>query len=352
MRAKGRQETRVTLRDVAESIGVSIGTASVVLNGSRSGSHISSKTREALIDAASQMRYRPSRIARSLLGGSTRTIGIVPSSADRDLLLGPHLLQAMNSAANVLEEHGFDLLLLTRCDQSKAEDIMLALLDGRVDGAILVSPRSDSCLVERLCEEHLPFVVIDGEPEPGVDAFRVDDVAGIGQVLDHLNALGHKRIAHISGTPTLQAATRRKRAFVEGMERAGLEVAPEYLQSGGFGPGGGQEAMRALLELPAPPTAVVCANDEAAMEALSEARARGLQIPRDISVTGFDDVPLARFSEPALTTVRHPMSDIASAAATALFHRLSGHEPQEKSLFPCELVVRNSTSTPLEGTIQ
>ncbi len=343
---------RVTLRDVAERVGVSIGTASVVLNRSRSGSHISEKTRQLLLTTAEEMRYRPSSVARSLLAGSTRTIAVVPSSADRDLLLGPHLQQAMNAAANVLEDHGYDLLLLTRADQGNVESILEALLDGRVDGAILVSPRSDSLLTERLRAERLPFVVIDGEPEPGVVAFRVDDVSGIQAITQHLIQLGHLRIAHIGGTPTLSAAERRRSAFVGAISNHGLFLPDEFIQCGGFGPDGGRVAMKSLMELPIPPTAVVCANDEAALGALSQARSMGLHVPQQVSITGFDDGPLSHFCDPTLTTVHHPVGDIAAAATTALFQLIHGDKPTGPSLFPCELVVRNSTSIPQETHIQ
>lgn len=273
----------------------------------------------------------------------------MPSAADHDLLLGPHLQTVLNSIANVLEEHGHDLLLFTRCDQSDTERLIGSISDGRVDGAILVSPRSDSKLVERLARGVLPFVVIDADSRDGTYGFRVDDEAGISEVATHLVRLGHTRIAHISGTPELDAATRRLGAFLASMSLHNLEVLPGYIQSAGFGPEAGARAMRILLDLPNRPTAVICANDEAAVGALSVALEAGLKLPQDMSITGFDDEPYSRICVPSLTTVFHPVRDIAEVAARTLFGLMKGEQVRFYPPFKGQLVLRGSTAPPRTG---
>ena len=148
---------RATLRDIAQDVGVSTGTVSVVLNGARSGTSVADRTREAIHASARRLGYRPNWVAKSLQGGATRTVGIIPTEAGRDFLLGPHIQRVLNATANVLHERHHDLLVITRCDQSDGRGILEAVVNGRVDGAIVVAPHIGSRLVETLAEANFPL---------------------------------------------------------------------------------------------------------------------------------------------------------------------------------------------------
>ncbi len=245
---------RATLRDIARDVGVATGTVSVVLNGARSGTSVSDRTREAIHASAKRLGYRPNWVAKTLQGGSTRTIGIIPTEATTDFLLGPHIQRIMNATANVLAANHHDLLVLTRCDQSDAAGILQGVVNGRIDGAIVVAPRIGSRLVETLEAANFPFAVLDGDVEIHSSTYNVDDAGGTRAAVDHLRELGHERIAYIAGPMSLRSGVRRLAEF---REACGPD-APVAL--GDFHVASGEIGMRSFLSLNPRPTAVVCAT--------------------------------------------------------------------------------------------
>ena len=334
---------RATLRDIAQDVGVSIGTVSVILNGSRSGTSVADRTREAIHESARRLGYRPNWVAKSLRGGRTRTIGIIPTMAGRDFLLGPYIQRVLNSVVNVLAAEHHDVLLLTRCDQSNVESILDSVVNGRVDGAIVIAPRADSRLVETLAEAGFPFVVIDGE---NVDhgGFTVDDARGTRAGLEHLRSLGHERIAYVAGPDSLASGRARLRAF-----REAYGPGEPIVAHGDFTIASGHAAVAALLRRTPRPTAVLCANDEMAMGAYRAARERDLCVPEDLSVVGFDDSPTSSDAHPPLTTYEQPVERMAAAAAQAILDAVNDLQPVREACFSGHLVVRSSTaSAPLE----
>ena len=343
------ERSRATLKEVAREVGVSICTASVVLNGSSSGSRISDGTRDAVIDAAQRLGYRANQVARSLHAGRTHMIGVVPAATDTNILLGPHLQHVLNGIVNETEAHKYDLSLITRCDQSHPTDLLNALLGGKMDGVIVVAPRSNSRLLPLLREESLPMVVIDGDPEQCDNFFVVDNKQAVRIAIRHLYDLGHRKIAYIAGPQELYAARIRKDAFFEVMREFGLEVHFEWLQVGVFAYQSGADGFKRILRNPSLPTAIFCANDETAFGAMDAAQNEGLRVPEDISIVGFDDVPLAQHFHPPLTTIRQPVDEIARAATAALLANIDDGTPLASRTFPAELIVRQSTG-PAEGS--
>lgn len=331
---------RATLRDIAHDVGVSTGTVSVVLNGARSGTSVADRTREAIHASAKRLGYRPNWVAKSLQGGSTRTLGIIPTQAEEDFLLGPHIQRILNATANVLAANHHDLLVLTRCDQADASDILQSVVNGRIDGAIVVAPRVGSRLVETLSEAHFPFAVIDGEPDLHSATYNVDDAEGTRLAVEHLRELGHTRIAYIAGPLALGSGRRRLAAF------EALCDGDCIIEPGDFHIEAGERGMRALLERSERPTAVVCANDETAIGAIRTAQAAGLIVPDDISVVGFDNGPTAGFVQPGLTTYAQPVERMAEAAAIAILRAIELSIPVQGETFPGHLVIRNSTTRP------
>ncbi len=345
MREKRRpnEKSRATLKEVANAVGVSICTASVVLNNSHSGSRVSESTRAAVIEAARTLGYRANQLARSLHAGHTHVLGVVPAATDTNILLGPHLQHVLNGIVNETEVHGYDLSLITRCDQSKPSDLLDALLGGRMDGVIVVAPRSNSRLIPLLRNEKLPMVVIDGDPDQCDNIFEIDNEASVLKAIRYLHSLGHKKIGHIAGPQDLYAARIRKDAFFRGMSMLGIPLRTEWLQVGLFDVVSGEEAMNRILKNDDLPTAVFCANDEMAFGALNAMHSKGLQIPKDISIMGFDDVPVASLTSPPLTTIKHPVDEIARAATAALINYIEDGTPITSRTFLGSLVERSST---------
>ncbi len=337
------------MKEVAREVGVSICTASVVLNGSSSGSRISIGTRDAVIDAAQRLGYRANQVARSLHAGRTHMIGVVPAATDTNILLGPHLQHVLNGIVNETEAHGYDLSLITRCDQSHPTDLLNALLGGKMDGVIVVAPRSNSRLLPLLREESLPMVVIDGDPDQCDNYFVVDNKQAVRIAIRHLVDLGHRKIAYIAGPQELYAARIRKDAFFEVMQELRLEVHFEWLQVGVFAYQSGEEGFHRIARNPSLPTAIFCANDETAFGAMDAVKRAGLRVPEDISIVGFDDVPLAQHFNPPLTTIRQPVDEIARAATAALLAHIDEGQPLQCRTFPAELIVRQS-SGPADGS--
>jgi LacI family transcriptional regulator len=340
---RAMERSRATLKEVAREVGVSICTASVVLNGSSSGSRISDGTRDAVIDAAQRLGYRANQVARSLHAGRTHMIGVVPAATDTNILLGPHLQHVLNGIVNETESHKYDLSLITRCDQSHPTDLLNALLGGKMDGVIVVAPRAQSRLLPLLREESLPMVVIDGDPEQCDNYFIVDNKQAVRIAIRHLVQLGHRKIAYIAGPQDLYAARVRKDAFFEVMKECGLEVNLQWLQVGLFSYQSGADGFNRILRGASMPTAIFCANDETAFGALDAATQAGLKVPEDLSVVGFDDVPLAQHSHPPLTTVRQPVDEIARVATASLLDNIDTGTPIRSRTFPAELIVRQST---------
>ena len=331
---------RATLRDIAQDVGVATGTVSVVLNGSRSGTSVSEKTREAIHESAARLGYRPNWVAKSLQGGSTRTIGIIPSEAKEDFLLGPHIQRILNAAANVLAANHHDLLVLTRCDQSDEKGILQGVVNGRIDGVIVVAPHADSQLIQTLNQAHFPFAVIDAEPGQHPAIFNADDADGTRVAIEHLRELGHERIAYIAGDVRLASGQRRLQEF---LRIFGDDAVVEH---GDFQVSGGDRAMAALLQRSPRPTAVICANDETAMGAYRAVVRAGLSVPQDVSIVGFDDAPYSRVVQPGLTTYSQPVEAMVRNATTAILRHLELSEPIRGETLPGHLVIRESTSRP------
>jgi len=330
---------RATLSDIAKQVGVSTGTVSVVLNGARSGTNVAPQTREAIRAAARTLGYRPNWVARALQGAATKTIGIIPTQAEQDFLLGPHIGRVLNAAANVLHVAHHDLLVITRCDQHDAEGILKAVVNGRMDGALVVAPVVESRLVATLLEAKLPIAVLDGDPsDPCV--FNTDDAEGIRLAVEHLRALGHTRIASIAGPSTLRSGRIRLEAF---KQLCGENAPVGY---GDFRVQGGEQALIELLQKHPEITGVVCASDEMAIGAVRATRKLGLSVPRDLSIVGFDDENSAQLIQPALTTYAQPVEEMTRAAVTALLNEIETSSPVRGDYIPGRLVIRESTSCP------
>jgi DNA-binding LacI/PurR family transcriptional regulator len=337
---------RPTIRDVAAHAGVSVATVSYVVNGTRT---VADGTRERVESAIATLGFEPNSAARGLKRRRASSIGLVV----------PDLLNQFFAelAAGIEETAAKRDVLLVLCStgfSAEREAYYTRLLHGRrVDGVIYLSGTGlpPAALVELAAQE--PIVFVD-ERLPGVDApyIGADNRRGARDVMRHVIEQGHERIAIIGGPDGLWTAEQRLAGYREALAAGGFDPDAAPLILGDYREASGARALDALLDGDAPaPTAIVAANDLMAIGALERAAERGLDLPRDLSVAGFDDVPLAQFLRPRLTTVRQPAREMGRAAAAALFARLDtpGGEPGRVEL-PAPLVVRDSVAPPPSST--
>ncbi|MFC0042433.1 LacI family DNA-binding transcriptional regulator [Actinomadura rayongensis] len=332
MHATGGPAARPTSRDVARAAGVSQSTVSLVLGGKWTG-RVSPATAAVVQDAAGRLGYRPNRAARSLRLGTARTVlFLVPS-------IVPFFGAVYDGAARVAARHGFGVVLYPWPDGAGPAGSPFAASEEAIDGVLVSSVGPDV----PAGFGGLPLVLLDSDPAGPVPtvAFAVED--GMRAVVAHLAALGHRRFGHVAAALdqwTFHARGAALAAAVDALPGGSWTRAAAALDVAAA-----RDAAGALLDGPSRPTALVCDDDVMAAGAYKAARLRGLAVPGDVSVTGFDDEQLATALEPELTTVRLPAGDLGARGMTALLDLLDGRRPASVAL-PGALVVRASTAPP------
>jgi DNA-binding LacI/PurR family transcriptional regulator len=335
----------VTMRDVARATGVSQSTVSRVLSGAATAVPIADQTRERVLTAARELGYRPNPLARGLRGMKTMLLGVVV----RDIT-DPFFAAAIEAASIESSRRGYNIVLGHAHGRADEAIALWRVLEARhCDAILLLGDMSDQPrLIADLREAHVPVVALwQGSRADGITAVGVDNRAGIVAVLDHLVGIGHRRIGFVAGR-RLGDILEREDAYVDYVTRMSGPPPDGYVQRTSNDPTGGGEALRAMLELREPPTAVIAATDILAIGVLHEAHERGIRVPDDLSVTGFDDIPLAAFTVPALTTVRMPVREMVAVAVRLAFDD-AGVGPQDRGavqVLEPSLVVRNSTMAP------
>ena len=313
----------VTLKALARLAGVHPSTVARVLNGDPQ-QRVSDEVRGRIVALAEQHGYQPNHLARALRLKRSRVIGtIIPDIANP-----------------------FSVILANTDDQPAREQRSLDMLRGRqVDGLILATARHHDPAIQALAAEGVPFVLVNRHTDPLLaPAVVPDDYNGAVAAVEHLIALGHRRIAHIAGDDDISTGHKRRLGYIDALARHGLRADPDLVVTGSFREAGGDEAMRALLALPRPPTAVFAVNDLAAIGALRALHEAGLQVPRDMSLVGFNDLPMVAQTSPRLTTMHVPLRDMGVAAAERLLAVLAGRETGRTMVaMPVELVCRDST---------
>jgi LacI family transcriptional regulator len=332
---------RPTIRQIADLAGVSIATVSRVLNGR---GDVSPGTRELVSRVIREHGYSANRSARGLSAGRTGLVGVLVP-----LVYPAYFSAILEGAAEALSERNLQIVLSPTGHEHDREVSVLDRLHGLTDGALIVLPEESSEELERLLDGGYRFVVLDPlmpleERIPSVSAAHT---SGADQAMRHLLELGHRRIAQISGPPGWLATEDRRLGYRAALAAArilpdpALEVQaePEIVP--------GREAADSLLGLPEPPTAIFAFNDNIAIGAIQAARARGLHVPGDVSIVGFDDVEYATIVTPALTTVRQPLAEMGRTAVS-LLNRLLERERFETLHveLATRLVVRESTAPP------
>src|SRR5947208_8829257 len=333
---------RVTIREIAELAGVSIATVSRVVNGRGDVSH---ETRELVGRVIREHGYTANRSARGLQSGRTGLVGcLVP------LVYPAYFSGILAGAAEALYEQDMRLVLgPTRHEHEREVSLLDRLMHGTTDGALIVLPEESSEELERALADGYPFVVVDpllplDERIPSVSAAHM---SGADQAMRHLLQLGHRRIAAITGPPGWVATEERRAAYRATLAGAGIRLEPAFEVASDFQIGPAAQAAATLLDLPEPPTAIFAFNDSIAFGALRAARDRGLRVPEDLSVVGFDDIEPATFVTPALTTVRAPLAEIGRTAVNVLVRLLERRASETPHIeLGTRLVVRESTAPP------
>ncbi len=331
-----------TLKDVSQLAGVSQSTVSRVLSGAFTAVPIAPETRERVLRAAEALRYRPHPLARGLRGAGTALLGLVV----RDIV-DPFFTAMLKVIALEARRRGYNLVLGDAGSSAQEAQALTQVLEVRHCEAILLvgdlvdEPR----LLAELTGTDLALVAVcQGARAPGLSTVNADSDRGARLALEHLYALGHRRIALLDAGWIGDVEPRRA-AYQRFIREHGLTSPAKYRQVVPNDPGGGQVGCARLLKLRQPPTAIFATTDVLAIGALNAAQSAGLRVPRDLSVVGFDDIPFAAFTVPPLTTVRQPIEAIARLAVDMALRRAAdpGAPPENHSLDP-ELVVRHSTA--------
>lgn len=333
--------SRPTIIDVAAAAGVSKSLVSLVLRGA---SNVSDEKRRLVHAAAAELGYRPNGVARSLVQRRSHLLGILLSD-----LHNPFFAEVIDGVQAEAGAQGYNTIMSVVDRRALAERRALdTLLELRIDGLILASPMLETNAITSASKE-VPVVLVARRARmTSVDSVSNDDPTGAALVVQHLADLGHQRIAHIDGGGGAGAAERRK-GYERAMQRRGLE-AFMHIVPGAYSDEGGRQGVAALLEGDAPPTAIFVANDLAALGALSALAERGLRVPEDVSVVGYDNTALAAVSQIHLTTVDQPRPDMGRTAVTLLLERLAGRRDTARHvLMPPTLVVRGTTAPRREG---
>jgi len=325
----------VTIKDVAREAKVSVATVSRVLNGS---GPVSDETRRRIREVAGRMRYVPHSGARSLITSKTQTLGVLLPD-----LYGEFFSEVIRGMDDTAQKNGFHLLISRAYADRHGIETAIRAMRGRVDGVVAMSPDLDAESLLNL-PSTIPVVLLCSVPRGNeIDSLTIQNCRGAKEMVSHLISLGHRRIAIIKGAPRNYDAAERLRGYRTALREAGILPDHSLERAGNFTEAAGYSAALELLALKDRPTAIFAANDSMAIGALTALREKGLCVPDDVAVAGFDDIPLARYMNPPLSTVHVDISQLGERAAALLLASLrKNNRPHQQLLLTTTLVIRAS----------
>jgi LacI family transcriptional regulator len=330
----------MSLEDVAKKSGVSTATVSRVLNGV---DVVKSSTRARVMKAIAELKYHPNLHARSLAGGRSRTIGVIVSNLDN-----PFFLDVYKAVENDCHAHGYEVLVANTGYKPEQLAASIRLMIGRrVAGLAAIVSEIDDEIIQELTESRIPIVFYDvGTAGGNITKIRVNYRKGIERIVEYLAALGHQQMAFIGHHAVLGPIDERRQALFDTLAVVAPHAAVR-VTADSDSLDGGRQAVRELLTAGPTPTAIICVNDLMAVGALKELRERGLRVPEDVSVTGFDNIKLSEFCYPALTTVHIPRDRIGHTLFTSLApdDAVSAGTIGKEIVIDPEFVVRDSTGS-------
>ena len=341
MPARWSELTVMNMRDIAKLAGVSSATVSNVINGS---SVVRPETAERVRKVIEETRFVPNGSAATLKYGRSSTYGLIIPD-----ITNPFFPEFIRSFEGILANNSQDMFLAsTDLHVSRMQQTIRRMLIRQVDGVALLAAEIETEPIEALIHHRVPLVTMDRRVVgPGLSDVMIDYVSGMREAIHHLRDLGHQRIAYIGGSSGLTISDHRINAFHEAMSGAGLTVHPEYIRAGNYRITGGESCMEELLGLSDAPTAIMSANDLTAIGALRTIRRRGLSVPEDFSVVGFDNIDFSDIIQPPLTTLHLSRPDLAQAFYTALTEfGKNPHVVGREYSVTTSLVLRSSTAPP------
>jgi LacI family repressor for deo operon, udp, cdd, tsx, nupC, and nupG len=327
----------VTIRDVAALAGVSHQTVSRVINKSE---RVTPETRQRVEQAITELGYQPNAIARSMADGRTYTLAcITPNLTDYTFA------SLIEGAETEARQHGYFLLTATAPDAETFElMVRLMITSRRTEGLLVINPYSDRR--HEFLPKSVPLVFLGMRPRQEVgDSASIDEVEAGRLATEHLISLGHRHIAHITGPLCEDCSQDRMAGYIKALHQAGIEPNPAWIAEGDWSATFGDQASRAWLSRDAPITAIFAQNDRMAVGAIRALRDFNRRVPEDVSVIGFDNIPLASYFDPPLTTMFQDIQFIGREAARLLIQRLDEpHKPPQHLRYPAEVVIRSSTA--------
>ncbi|MGO4601988.1 LacI family DNA-binding transcriptional regulator [Terrabacter sp. 2YAF2] len=332
-------KSRVTILDVAAQAGVSISSVSAALNG-RPG--VSEDTRGRIVDVAQQLGWVPSLRGRSLSGRKAYAVGLMLERSSEVIESDPFFAGFIAGVESVLERQGFALVLQVASSRGSAVQRYRQLaLDHRVDGVFLTDMSQDDARVRLVTDLGLPAVAVNSAPRCALPSVRQDHRPGLVELMEEVIALGHRRVAHVAGRRGLIHTRQRVDVWRSALAKAGLEPGP--LVYGDFTIESGSRAADSLLAAGGEtPTAVVCGNDLMAIGFIARVSALGIDVPLEMSVTGFDGIQLGAYVRPALTSVATAPRSLGEAAASMLLAVIHGETPSDVTVPATRLLLRDS----------
>jgi DNA-binding LacI/PurR family transcriptional regulator len=336
----------VTIKDIARRAGVSHSTVSRAL---RDDGAIAARTALRIKRLATRMGYVPSAAARSLKTASSRALGVVVTN-----IADPFLGEVVRGIEDASLEAGYSLFLAaSHRDSAREKAILRALAERRAEGAIICSSQVSAVDLRELEQFGVPVVLVNNQVA-GQFAHGIyhDDIWGGQEIVRHLLSLGHRRLAYLGNAPGGQANRDRQDGYCAALREAGIELNPEWILSARNGrPDAGAEATEAFLRLSPRPTAIFCYNDMIALGVLKRLKQAGLELPGDCSLAGFDDVFVAEYADPPLTTIAQPKYQLGRDAAELVLDLVRGDRPKRPRMRAIRgsLVVRSSTAPPKGG---
>lgn len=347
----GKPPKRATLKDVARAVGVHVSTVSRALNP-QTRHLITKEIADRVAEASEKLNYRPNPAAYSLRTNRTHTIGVVVP--DITNLIFPPIIRGLEDN---LTPHGYAALVVNTDGDREREAGAIATLSARgVDGFVVASAAREDGALSAIAAQGTPVVTVNRRTDDAsVSSVISDEIEGVRLMLEHLVSCGHRRIATIAGNQNLSTGQRRYDAFLRNTVSMGLNIGPDQVGfADAFNETEGERCMHRLLDKDADFTAVLCANDRLAIGAIAALRARGFSCPHDMSVTGFNDMPMVDCIDPPLTTIRVQHYNVGQAAAEFLLARFNvpGTEQRPQHIvLPVELIVRASTAAPRQNKL-
>ncbi|NJN53793.1 MAG: LacI family transcriptional regulator [Anaerolineae bacterium] len=339
--ARKKTSIEVTIVDVAQEAGVSYSTVSRVVNNK---SYVKPDTREKVLQAMTHLGYQANLQARSLAGGRSHVIGLLVVD-----LATQYMGELIHGIDDILAANQYELMLYTTHRRKTKESVYVNMMArGLADGLLIVLPRELDVYLESLRQRDFPYVLIDQLSTDESDlSVTATNYQGGYDATKHLIELGHRRIGTITGWMDLISARHRLEGYEAALADHGIPFDRDLVIEGDFSQGCGFNGASQFLDLPTPPTAVFASNDISAMGVIDAARSRGLNVPGDLSVIGFDDIPMSAIFSPQLTTMRQPLQEMGKTATQLLLSLIDRQRERPASIvLPTELMHRESTAPP------